>query len=132
MSLRMKRRSGHAHHNAGELSCKSMTTRLLRGFACAALLACGVAAHAQAPADRPSATEHRETPPSYAVTFDAQTQSVAVQLCLADEHAKVAFAADSGWAMRFISDVRRGDAGSVNAAKVESNDNGWQASDWHV
>jgi hypothetical protein len=128
----MKRRSGHAHRNAGELFCESMTTRLLRGLACAVLLACAAAAHAQAPADRPGAVEHRETPPTYAVTFDAQTQSAAVQLCLANEHAKVVFAADSGWAMRFISDVRRGDAGSVNAAKVESNDSGWQASDWRA
>jgi hypothetical protein len=70
--------------------------------------------------------------PNYAVTFDAQTQSVAVQLCLADAHAKVAFAADSGWAMRFISDVKRGDAGSPGVAKVDSDDSGWHAANWRA
>jgi len=109
-----------------------MTTRLLRDLACAALLAGAAAAHAQDPADRSGATEHRPMAPNYALTFDAQTQSVAVQLCLADAHAKVAFAADSGWAMRFVSDVKRGDAGSPGAAKVDSDDSGWHAANWRA
>jgi hypothetical protein len=70
--------------------------------------------------------------PNYAVIFDAQTQSVAVRLCLAQAHARVRFVADSGWAMRFISDVRRVDAGAPGAAKVDSGDSGWHAGDWHA
>jgi hypothetical protein len=66
------------------------------------------------------------------VTFDAQTQSVAVRLCLAQAHTRVVFAADSGWAMRFISDVKRADAGAPSAAKVDSDDNGWHARDWRA
>ncbi len=128
----MKRRSGHAHRNAGELSCESMTTRLLRILACSTLLACAAAAHAQASADRAGAADDREVGPSYAVNFDAQTQSAVVQLCLAHEHAKVAFAADSGWAMRFISDVKRVGASARDAAKVDSDDNGWHAVDWRA
>ncbi|HET7062662.1 MAG TPA: hypothetical protein VFI49_00205 [Rudaea sp.] len=95
-----------------------MMTRLVRSLACAALLACVAEAKAQA--------SH------YAVTFDAKTQSVAVQLCLAQARARVAFAADSGWAMRFISDVKRVDAGAPGAAKVDSGDNGWHALDWRA
>jgi hypothetical protein len=109
-----------------------MTMRLLRIVACVVLLTCGAAAHAQASADRAGAADDREAGPSYAVTFDAQAQSAVVQLCLAHEHAKVAFAADSGWAMRFIGDVKRVSASARDAAKVDSDDNGWHAGNWHT
>jgi len=66
----------------------------------------------------------------YGVTFDAQAQSVAVELCLGQAHAKVAFAADSAWAMRFVSDVKRTNA--ADAAKVESDDSGWHAAGWRA
>jgi hypothetical protein len=68
--------------------------------------------------------------PDYAVTFDAQTQSVAVRLCLAQAHTEVAFAADSGWAMRFVSDLKRVGAGA--SANVSTGDDGWHARDWRA
>ena len=68
----------------------------------------------------------------YAVTFDAQAQSVAVRLCLAQARARVAFAADSGWAMRFISDVERSGAGARDVAKVDSDAAGWHADGWRA
>jgi len=104
---------------------KIMKTRWVRSLACAALLACVAEAQAQ---DGPG----REVPAHYTVTFDAQTQSVDVQLCLSQAQTKVAFAADSGWAMRFISDVKRVDAGVPSAAKVDSDDSGWHAADWRA
>jgi len=110
-----------------------MTMRLTPGPACAALFACVVTAHAQAP-DKPvpEATDARAGTTNYVVTFDAQTQSVDVQLCLAQAHARVVFAADSGWAMRFISEVKRVGAGAPSAAKVDGDDNGWHAADWRA
>jgi len=104
-----------------------MTMRLLRDLACAALLGCVAVARAQAPA-----IDDRAGVPHYSVSFDAQSQSAAVRLCLAHDYAKVAFAADSGWATRFISDVKRVHAGPSNAAKIESDDNGWHAADWRA
>src|SRR5207342_3458256 len=47
-------------------------------------------------------------------------------------HAKAGFAADSGWATRFISDVKRVSANAPDAAKVDSDDNGWHAVDWRA
>jgi len=109
-----------------------MTTRPLRIIlACAPLVVCAAAAHAQAPAGR-AAADDREAAPGYAVTFDAQTQSAAVQLCLAHEYPTVAFAADSGWAMRFISDVKRSFAREPGAAKVDSDASGWHAAGWRA
>jgi len=45
--------------------------------------------------------------PRYAVVFDAPNQRVSVRLCLDQAHAHVRFAADSEWAMRFVSDSGR-------------------------
>ncbi len=65
--------------------------------------------------------------PRYSVMFDAQAQSAGVRLCLARQHASVEFAADSGWAMRFATQLRR-DSGAV----VEAGEGGWTARDWHA
>ena len=54
--------------------------------------------------------------PHYSVVFDAQTQQASVRLCLSEAHAEVAFAADSGWAMRFVHEVRRGGDRAVDEA----------------
>jgi hypothetical protein len=91
-----------------------MTKQLLQGFLCAALLARAPCAQAQ-------------DMPRYAVTFDAQAQQAAVRLCLAHAHARVEFAADSGWAMRFVSEVKRAGGGAANAG-----DSGWNATDWQA
>jgi hypothetical protein len=64
--------------------------------------------------------------PTYAVTLDAATQRVTVRLCLTQAHATVVFAADSGWAMRFVDEVKRdGDPG-----KLAAGPDGWRATDW--
>jgi hypothetical protein len=63
-------------------------------------------------------------PPQYAVRFDASSQRADVRLCLAGQHARVHFAADSAWAMRFVDDVQR-EHGIATAA-----DGGWNADDW--
>jgi hypothetical protein len=65
--------------------------------------------------------------PHYALRFDAQTQNLSVRLCLAHAHAQVSFADDSGWAMRFLHDLRRSSGESVS-----SGDSGWSARDWHA
>ena len=65
--------------------------------------------------------------PRYLVEFDAAAQKVAVRLCLQEAHAAVAFAADSAWAKRFVSDVARADG-----ATVDGTDAGWRAGDWHA
>jgi len=65
--------------------------------------------------------------PHYTVTFDAQTQSAGVRLCLAQQHASVDFAADSGWAMRFATELKRDSGAAVEAGEV-----GWTARDWHA
>jgi hypothetical protein len=65
--------------------------------------------------------------PHYAVTFDAQSQSAAVRLCLSQQHASVGFAADSGWAMRFATELKR-DSGSA----VDAGEGGWTAHDWRA
>lgn len=64
--------------------------------------------------------------PTYAVRFVAATQQADVRACLAKAHAHVRFAADSGWAMRFVSGLSR-DHGTVSAA-----DRGWDAADWRA
>ena len=96
-----------------------MTTRLNQCLTGAALLACAVSPRAQ-------------DGPRYAVTFDAQTQQAEAQICLAQAHARVGFAADSAWAMRFVSDLKRGGAGADGSAKVTVEDSGWQAKDWRA
>jgi hypothetical protein len=65
--------------------------------------------------------------PKYSARFDAPAQLVEIDLCLAQAHARVKFAADSAWAMRFIRDLRR-DAGTT----LSAGDGDWTASDWHV
>jgi hypothetical protein len=65
--------------------------------------------------------------PRYAVAFDAQTQRVDVRLCLDQEHVDVMFAADSDWAKRFISDVRR-----AGGRAVDAGDGGWSAGAWQA
>lgn len=63
--------------------------------------------------------------PHYAVVFDAAAQQASVQLCLAQAHATVFFAADSPSARRFIGAVARADG-----KPVEAGERGWRASDW--
>ena len=65
-------------------------------------------------------------PPHYTATFDAQTHQVEVRACLSQEHAHVQFAADSGWAMRFVHDVRRTDR------PVRTDGDGWSADQWRA
>jgi hypothetical protein len=65
--------------------------------------------------------------PRYVAAFDAQAQNVRMKLCLAQAHASVEFAADSGWAMRFVGDVKRDGSGTVDA-----DDTGWVARDWQA
>ncbi len=91
-----------------------------KSVAFAALLFCVALGARSAPAAVP------ETP-HYTVTFDAQTRQVAVRLCLAQAHDVVHFAADSGWAMRFIDAIRRSGEGSI-----EKEGDGWRASQWHA
>ncbi|HSE13791.1 MAG TPA: hypothetical protein VLB69_14255, partial [Rudaea sp.] len=106
-----------------------MTTRpLLRSLACAALLASAASAGARSP----EAGNGRGEAPHYAAAFDAQTQSADVQLCLPQAHASVTFAADSGWAMRFISAVKRAGGAAADAANVTAGDGAWRANDWHA
>jgi hypothetical protein len=63
--------------------------------------------------------------PRYTVTLAAGARQAQVRLCLAEAHAHVAFAADSGWAMRFIDAVARDGDGSVAATG-----RGWSANAW--
>ena len=65
--------------------------------------------------------------PKYSVAFDAQKKELAVKLCLAHAHPRVAFAADSKWGMRFILDARRG-----NGRTLETGDGEWMADDWRA
>ncbi|MEP6938837.1 MAG: hypothetical protein ABI846_03670 [Rudaea sp.] len=63
--------------------------------------------------------------PRYAVAFDAEAKVAQVRLCLVQAHGDVHFAADSEWAMRFVSDLRRSGGGGLVAT-----DAGWRASHW--
>lgn len=65
--------------------------------------------------------------PNYSVAFDAQKIELAVKLCLARAHARVAFAADSDSAMRFIHDARRGEGRTLDAGDGEWVADNWQA-----
>jgi len=65
--------------------------------------------------------------PRYAAVFDAPNQRMNVRICLDAAHARVRFAADSEWAMRFVSDVRRSDDRAL-----EADDDGWNARDWRA
>ncbi len=65
--------------------------------------------------------------PHYTVTFDAQRRHAAVRLCLTQAHDTVHFAADSGWAMRFIDATRRSGEGSI-----ETEGDGWRALHWRA
>ncbi len=64
--------------------------------------------------------------PRYAVTLDGQTLLAKVELCLAEAHAHVRFAADSEWAMRFVGGVARSSGGAVE----DDDDGAWAAADW--
>ena len=64
--------------------------------------------------------------PRYSVAFDARTQQADVELCLAQAHAAVSFAADSKWAMRFVSEVRRTGGGRVEAGRAAWRAQGWR------
>jgi hypothetical protein len=110
--------------NLSYKSSRSMVPRSMKVFlhslqSCCALFAVLCAAHVAMAATGDA--------PHYAATFDAKAQNVRVQLCLAQAHARVAFAADSGWAMRFASDVKRNGSGNVSA-----DDAGWFANDWRA
>jgi hypothetical protein len=61
----------------------------------------------------------------YHATLDAK-QRMHVRACLGEAHAQVRFAADSGWAKRFIADVAR-----EGGRPLIAEDKGWSASDWH-
>ena len=65
--------------------------------------------------------------PQYRVTFDAVTKSVQVNLCLHEAHSRVAFAADSTWAKRFVAEVSRDDTRALTA-----DDDGWNAANWRA
>lgn len=71
-----------------------------------------------------SSAARADDAPRYAVTFDAQAQRADVRLCLAQAHASVKFAADSGWAMRFATNLARDGEG------LGADGDGWRASDW--
>jgi hypothetical protein len=88
--------------------------RVLLLCACAAAIAPFV--HA-APADAPS----------YRAGFDAATQGMRVRLCLARPHPRMQFAADSAWAMAFISQIKR-DSGR----KIRAESSGWSADEWNA
>jgi hypothetical protein len=63
--------------------------------------------------------------PRYAAVFDAQNQQLKVQLCLDEAHDRVRFAADSEWAMRFISDVHGG-----GDRRLDQSRDGWSTRGW--
>ena len=65
--------------------------------------------------------------PRYAADFDAATQTVQVELCLTQAHARVSFAADSPWAMQFVRDLQRGAGRAVTVGNGE-----WNATDWRA
>src|SRR5689334_568476 len=52
--------------------------------------------------------------PRYRVELDESRQAK-VQLCFAQAHDTVSFAADSPWAMRFIADLARSSGGDVDS-----------------
>ena len=70
---------------------------------------------------------HAQDAPSYTVEFDAAKLTASVELCLAQAHARVAFAADSAWAMGFVHDLRRGEGRAVDVGSGE-----WTATDWQA
>jgi hypothetical protein len=63
----------------------------------------------------------------YKVKFDAPTRVAMVRLCLPQAHENVRFAADSAWAMRFVSELARSGSGAV-----ETDDGGWRAKQWRA
>ncbi len=65
--------------------------------------------------------------PQYRAVFDAATHHVQVRVCPRDARANVSFAADSGWAKRFVADLAR-DSGGALTADAE----GWSARDWRA
>jgi hypothetical protein len=65
--------------------------------------------------------------PKYSVAFDAQKLELAVKLCLAHAHARVTFAADSKWAMRFIHDAQRSNGRTPDVGDGEWTAGGWRA-----
>jgi hypothetical protein len=64
--------------------------------------------------------------PRYHASFDATTQSMQVRVCLDAAHASAHFAADSHWAMRFVSELHRV-KGAIDAGRT-----GWIAPDWRA
>jgi hypothetical protein len=65
--------------------------------------------------------------PRYAVEIDPATQVATVAACLDAAHPQVMFAADSGWAMRFVEAVVRD-----GERAVEKTGDGWRARDWRA
>jgi len=65
--------------------------------------------------------------PQYHATFDADSQSMRVRVCLGEAHAQVSFTADSQWAKRFVADVARGDE-----RPLAGEGDGWSARDWRA
>ncbi len=65
--------------------------------------------------------------PRYELHLDAPAQMLSVRLCLARDHAKVEFAADSATAMKYVHGLKRSDSGSVDAGNEA-----WSATAWHA
>lgn len=65
--------------------------------------------------------------PRYAVTFDATSHMATVRLCLAQAHDAVRIAADSDWAMHFVSGIARS-----SGAAVDKGQEGWRAARWQA
>lgn len=69
----------------------------------------------------------RAEAPQYTIAFDASTSVAQVRLCLAQAHARVQFAADSHWAMRFVGELKRDSGRAVAADRA-----GWNVNDWRA
>lgn len=68
---------------------------------------------------------HAQDAPHYELHFDAQTQMLAVHLCLLQTHAKVEFAADAETEMHYLHDLQRSSGNGV-----EAGDSAWSAEHW--
>lgn len=84
----------------------------------------GAVPPASSGSDAPAATQEQ---PRYAVTFDAETKIATVRLCLRLARGEVEFHADSNWAMRFVSGLRRTSGAAIVAA-----DSSWRAAGWQA
>ena len=65
--------------------------------------------------------------PHYGVTLSEDMRQAVVELCLTQAHAQLSFAADSGWAMRFISELKRSSGDALDDDKGAWNAPNWRA-----